>query len=227
MKNIRIVVNITYVIIAFSLASIVLDLIQCEYFTQIVFSLAFISILLLVINVLLLRKIDGKVFIKEVYVSDNKEVEEEKEETEEDIENHCIELVEKIDKKLPLNEIINLKFEKLASAIQLVAAVAYEVKGKDLMLISTYALLKDEQKEKLNIDGGMTGQVVKNGLPIEIDIKDNIDFEIISGLGKSKPNYLYILPVQDKKKIIGVVEIATFNKLGERKINFLIEAFQK
>jgi hypothetical protein len=227
MKNKKIVVNISFVVIALSVIAIVLNLIQCAYFTQIVFSLAFISILLLITNIFLLKKKEED-FLKETNVSigERKEDEVEKE-TEEDVENHCIELVDKIDKKLSFNDILKLKFEKLSSAIQLVAAVAYEVKGDKLQLAASYALLKSELKTELNIDGGMTGQVAKNALPIEIDVEDKIDLEIISGLGKSKPNYLYILPVQDKNKVIGVVELATFNKLTERRINFLIEAFQK
>ena len=228
MKNIKIVINISFVVIALSVIAIVLNLIQCAYFTQIVFSLAFISILLLITNIFLLKKKDGDESVKEIPVSiDEAKEDEEEEETEEDVENHCIELVDKIDKKLPFNDILKFKFEKLSSAIQLVAAVAYEVKGDKLQLAASYALLKDELKAELSIDGGMTGQVAKNALPIEIDIEDKIDLEIISGLGKAKPNYLYILPVQNKNKVIGVVELATFNKLTERRTNFLIEAFQK
>ena len=228
MKNIKIAVKVSFVIIVLSIISIILDLIQCDYFTQIVFSLAFLSILLLITNIFLLKGVKQDEVVKEVYISkETNKAEIEGQASEEDLENHCIELVDKIDKKLPFNDIIKLKFEKLSSAIQLVAAIGYEVKGDKLIFAASYALLKDELEMEISIDGGMTGQVAKNALPIVIDIKDKIDLEIVSGLGKSKPNYLYILPVKNNEKVIGVVELATFNKLTERRINFLIEAFRK
>ena len=55
MKNKKIVIYINLVVILFSILAIVLNLFQSPYFTQLVFSLAFISVLLLLINTSLIR----------------------------------------------------------------------------------------------------------------------------------------------------------------------------
>ena len=227
MKNIKIVNYINLILIVFSTLAIVLDLIQCQFFTQMVFSLAFLSVIFLFVNFFLIKKTLKEEEHKPESFEEKKNKEEVQEETEEDEENRCLELVERIDTKLPIEEVINLKFQKLSEAIQLLAGLAYIIEKDTLKLSTTYALTEKNQKSEIKLGDGLTGQVAVNGLPIEVDIKEQIDIEIISGLGKSKPNFLYILPVYKKKKIIGVIELATFNKLSERRINFLIEAFEK
>ena len=230
MKNLKLVINITFIVIVFSIISIILDILQCSYFTQIVFSLAFISVLLLIFNLYMLFLIKAR--DKENHIEKENSINKindnaDNETVEEDEGNYCLELVNKIDKSLSYSETIKQKFEKLANTIQLVAAIGYELEGDYLESVSLYALLKNEKRQTLDLDSSLTGQVAISGKYIAIDVKDKIDFEIISGLGESKPNYLYILPVFNKDKIIGVVEIATFIKLTERRINFLIEAFKK
>jgi len=230
MKNIKLVIYNTIIILVFSVVSIVLDLVQCDYFVQIVFSLAFLSVLLLSLNIFILRKIKKENLLesRSGYVEDVADDTNEPDMiTEEEEENHCMKLVEAIDKKLNYSEIINLKFQKLSDAIQLVGAVAYQLKEKELHLVGTYALLEDDYEKLISIEKGMTGQVAKNALPIVIDLKTKIDYFVVSGLGESKPNFLYILPVLDKENTIGVVELATFKKLTDRRVNFLIEAFRK
>ncbi len=228
MKNKKIVIYLNLVVILFSILAIFLNLFQCQYFTQVVFSLAFLSVLLLLINTVLIRNFKAQ---KEVVF--NKTIEENvtetssEEENEMDGENPYLELISKIDVKLPIEKLMEEKFQSLSNSIQLVAGLAYVVDKDVLKLKSTYALTSENQKNEIKIGEGLTGQVAKDGLPIEIDIVEQIELEIISGLGNSKPNFLYLLPVFSKKKIIGVVELATFIKLDNRRVEFLIEAFGK
>jgi putative methionine-R-sulfoxide reductase with GAF domain len=99
---------------------------------------------------------------------------------------------------------------------------------KDILkLESTYAFEKEAKVENIKIGEGLIGQVAKDGQSIQIDIKDQIDLKIKSGLGESKPNYLYLLPVKKEGKIKGVVELAVFIKLSNNKLNFLKELFEK
>ncbi len=229
MKNLRIVNYINLLIILFSVGVIILNMIQYKYFSQIVFSLAFLSVILLIINVILLRGSDKKISLEfEARKNEKDEVSQEEivnKEIKE--ENKCLKLVEQIDTNLPNSEIYNLKFQKLAEAIQLVAGLAYEKKDQILTLSTSYALVVEEFQKEFKVGEGITGQVATSGLPVEIDIAEQIEMEIISGLGKSKPNFLYILPIFKRKKIVGVVEMATFKKISERRIKFLIEAFEK
>ena len=228
MKNKKTIIFVNLLVIAFSLGAIVLNLIQCEYFTQMVFSLSFISIILLTISILFVRSsdkelkivLDGVKLKEEIDDKDIQKIEEEE-------NNHCLELVDAIDKKLPIEKIFELKFQKLSEAIQLVAGMAYVVNKDVLQLKSTYALLVNDLQKEITIGNGLTGEVAKSGIPFVIDIDEQIDIEIISGLGKSKPNFLYILPVFKAKKIYAVIELATYKKLTENRIKFLTEAFEK
>jgi len=228
MKNKNIIIIINFLVIVFSVGAIVLNLIQCEYFTQMVFSLSFVSAILLIISILFIRDSDKKLRISISEPKTNKKAEEETiEKVEAEENNHCLELVDAIDKTLPIEQVFELKFQKLSAAIELVAGLAYVVNNNILQLKSTYALLENDLQKEIIIGSGLTGEVAKSGIPIVIDIDEQIDIEVISGLGKSKPNFLYILPIYKKKKIFAVIELATYKKLTENRVKFLIEAFEK
>ncbi len=229
MKNFKIVNYINLIILLFCIGVIILNLIQYKYFSQIVFSSAFVSIILLLINIILLRGSDKKISLE--FEALTNLVDENSEdniiENEIDEENKCLKLVEQIDRNLSKSEIFNLKFQKLADAIQLVAGLAYEKKDKILSISTSYALANEMYPTEIKVGEGITGQVAISGLPVGIDIAEQIDMEIISGLGKAKPNFLYILPIFNHKEVVGVVEVATFKKISERRIKFLIEAFEE
>lgn len=228
MKNKKTIIFLNFLVIVLSAGAIVLNLLQCEYFTQMVFSLSFVSVILLIISIMFIRDSDKKLKISTSETKTNKEVGEEiieKVELEEN--NHCLELVDAIDKKLAIEKIFELKFQKLSKAIELVAGLAYVINNNILQLKSTYALLGNDLQKEITIGNGLTGEVAKSGIPIVIDIDEQIDIEVVSGLGKSKPNFLYILPIYKKEKIFAVIELATYKKLTENRVKFLIEAFEK
>lgn len=226
MKNKKIVIYINLVVMLFSILAIFLNLFQCQYLTQVVFSLAFLSVLLLLINTVLIRNLKAPkeiIFNKTIEEKATDNISDEKN----DQENPYLELLSKLEAKLPPEKLMEQKFLNLSDSIQLLAGLAYIVDKDVLKLQSTYALTYENQKNEIKIGEGLTGQVAKDGLPIEVDIVEQIELEIISGLGNSKPNFLYLLPVFSKKKIIGVVELATFIKLDNKRVEFLIEAFGK
>jgi len=226
MKNKKVIVYINWVVVVLAALAIFFNFSQCQYFEQIVFLLAVLSIVLLLLNIFLLRsfkQIEVEKTLKQI-------VEDEQVSSEGNhkmIDNYYLELVSKIKNEGAIEKIIDLKIKEIADEIQLTAALIYVIEEDVLKLKSTYALSIKDQLSEIKIGEGLTGQVAKDGLPIEIDIPEQIDIEIISGLGKSKPNFLYLLPVFDKTKIVGVLELATFIKLESEKIEFLIEAFRK
>ena len=61
----------------------------------------------------------------------------------------------------------------------------------------------------------MVGQVVKNGLPLNLDNVPDGYITVISGLGKTTPQNLLIIPIGYDSDFVGVIEIASFTKFSE------------
>ena len=96
-------------------------------------------------------------------------------------------------------------------------------KKKIYNLISTYAYyLPEEQKESFEYGEGLVGQVAKGK---DVLILDNIPekyIKITSGLGESTPSNLTIIPIAKEDKIsIGVIELASFQKIKDKHIELL------
>ncbi|MDP4267333.1 MAG: GAF domain-containing protein [Bacteroidota bacterium] len=82
-----------------------------------------------------------------------------------------------------------------------------------LRLVSGYAYhLPESSVIEFEFGEGLSGQVAKEGKPVNIkNVPDNY-INIISGLGHSSPKNLYICPVKIDDKILGVVELASFKE---------------
>lgn len=230
MKNKSRLKYINFTILAFSILAMVFSFLNTDTFKILVFILSLISILLISLSLILLKKLD-----KEFETLSSQTIVKKQDtsndligtDNEEDEENTCLELMKSIDQTLPIHELLDLKIKKVADLIQLVGGLIY-IRTKDVLELKvSYAFIDQKQEKTIKIGEGLTGQVSLSGEPIEIDLRDHIEIEIISGLGKSKPNFLYILPLLNQEKIIGVIELATFIKLEKKRINFLIEAFSQ
>jgi putative methionine-R-sulfoxide reductase with GAF domain len=77
-----------------------------------------------------------------------------------------------------------------------------------------YAFFKPKSKSsKILFGEGLTGQVAKSQTTIIIDQLNEGQVTIFSGLGKSSPRSIIIAPIVKDKLTVGVIEIATFQKL--------------
>jgi len=228
MKNKKVLFYINLIIIAFSAMALGFNLIQCRYFSIIASVMAFLTILLTLISIVILKSEEKqiKVILNKVNDDTDRKKSEEVEAIEADVENHCLKLVSDIDPTLELSTLLNHKIQRIANPLQMVGALIYIKTPKQLQLVSTFALVKSEYPEEIELGNGITGQVAVDGKAVAIDLKDQMQIEIISGLGKSKPNFVYILPVFDQQNIVAVIEFATFVKLSEKRIEFLIEALR-
>jgi hypothetical protein len=230
MKNKKIILYINYLVIALSALAVILILIQCSYFTLIAMTISILVLLAMIISNVMLNSSEKQ--LKIVLNDRNKRLNDEVEDVHnsEDTSvssNTYLDLVKNLDNSLDFGVQLEQKIIKLADSIQLVASIVYERKEDLLELSSCYALAKSEQKGSLRLDEGMTGQVVKDKKPFEVSITDQMSLEIVSGLGKSKPNYLYILPIFEEEEVIGVAELATFVQLNSKRVEFLIEALRR
>jgi putative methionine-R-sulfoxide reductase with GAF domain len=76
----------------------------------------------------------------------------------------------------------------------------------------SYAFYREDELREFTEDIGLSGQVAANKKMINIsNIPENY-ITVHSGLGKSSPSHLIILPVLYNNESIGIIEIASFNK---------------
>ena len=93
---------------------------------------------------------------------------------------------------------------------------------KYLELLSAYAF--DRQKfvnKKLQLGEGLVGQAYVEGKTVHItDIRFD-HFNIVTGLGESRPSAILIVPLKEEDTIEGVVELASFDPLEAHQIHFV------
>jgi len=95
---------------------------------------------------------------------------------------------------------------------------------KHLYLISSFAY--DRKKyfsKKIALGNGLIGEVAldKTTIYLEDIPKDYIEIE--SGLGDASPKSLFIVPLKTERGLLGVLEIASFNRIEKFERDFLIE----
>ena len=114
------------------------------------------------------------------------------------------------------------KYEKILSGlcmkIEASQGIYYTVKKgkgkKYIEMLSSFAYsIPESKKIRYEFGEGLAGQVAKEGKKINISDVPEGYISIISGLGKSSPRHLAILPVKDKGNVTGVVEIASFKEI--------------
>jgi len=126
------------------------------------------------------------------------------------------------------------KIEKILSVIcnglEAGQGITYKSVGEannlKLQTCATYAFSAIEKPE-FDLGDGIVGLAVKEERRIDIDNVPDGYINIISGLGKSSPKRLLILPVKKYDEIVGVLELAFFKQLNNKSDRFLQEAALK
>ena len=91
----------------------------------------------------------------------------------------------------------------------------YELKGA-----VAYKRIKNSEKE-FEMGIGLVGQCAYEKAPIYLnEIPDNY-MEITSGLGEANPKFILLMPAIMNDVVYAVIELASFSKIDEYKINFL------
>lgn len=125
--------------------------------------------------------------------------------------------------KKTMEEFSRELLKKTASEFSIVQGVIYVFNKKETHYtsLSTYAFMREEMPAPFVAGEGLNGQAV---IDKEIKIIHQLpeDYRIVlSGLGESKPNYLYLIPLIDENKTLGLIEICTFKMLSEGRLKIL------
>ncbi len=91
-----------------------------------------------------------------------------------------------------------------------------------LELIASYAYNKErKKKKKIFLGEGLIGTCAIEKAPIYMTDIPNDYITITSGLGGANPRSLFILPLKLEDQVLGIIEIASFNKFEEHEREFI------
>ena len=100
--------------------------------------------------------------------------------------------------------------QNLASELEIMSGILY-IRGKnEFSAVATYALATSEEPYSFNEGEGLTGQVAANQQIMVLTHIPEGHREVYSGLGKSEPSYLAIVPLVFQEKTIAVLECSGF-----------------
>ncbi len=172
-----------------------------------------LALTLMIINLSSKEKIKEKV--KEKIVE--KIIYKEKENNEQNIENHKKDIVEPFDNNLNYKEYIEKQIRKLAKEYDIDKAVFYlkNKNDKKYSAITTYAYLSDRKIEDVEEGNGLVGQAIKEKQTVTLKNIPDGYITIFSGLGKSNPRSLVIIPSVINEEVISVVEISFLSNIND------------
>lgn len=144
----------------------------------------------------------------------------EKLETNQDIEKSISFLTKSANEfcsKNDVNESIEKRFNRLCNTLEAGQGLYYQSVLKNeieyLELKYTFAYLPPPGKDTdIEFGTGFTGLAAKEKQILIINSIPEDYFEVISGLGKSKPSNLIVIPIINENKVLGVIELATLYK---------------
>ena len=102
----------------------------------------------------------------------------------------------------------------LTDTFQAIAAILYVQCEDDSNFIvkETFGLPEGFTPAPFSQGEGLNGQVAAVKKPQLIEEIPEDYFNVMSGLGQSKPKYLYLLPILNDEKCIALIELASFEK---------------
>ena len=133
--------------------------------------------------------------------------------------NNTIESITDSFKNLPNTKDDNGFYNSILAALtknfEFVIALffVYNEQSKSFSVEGNYGIQKDEPVTPFVIGEGLHGEAINEKKVMVLEDLPEEYFLSYSGLGESKPKYLYVLPIADKENVIGVIEIASFKPL--------------
>jgi len=110
--------------------------------------------------------------------------------------------------------------EYLAEYTNSNAGVLYLLEGNYLYAVSGYSYVAHQDRARLNIGEGLTGQAVASGKMMELKGMAADDIKISYAMGETIPAHVVALPLMDREAE-GVIELASVKEYNCREIEFL------
>ncbi len=119
-------------------------------------------------------------------------------------------LVRRIPENATLEDAGKILLKNLARELEIMAGIFYVGKKGEFEVSATYAMASPTQPYSFREGEGLTGQVARNQQTMVLTRLPEEHLEVYSGLGKSTPSYLAIVPLIHKNKTIAVVECSGY-----------------
>jgi len=116
--------------------------------------------------------------------------------------------------------------QNLAGELEIMSGILYVRGEKDFSAVATYALAASEDPYSFIEGEGLTGQAAANQQIMVLTHIPEEHREVYSGLGKSEPSYLAIVPLVFQEKTIAVLECSGF-KYDARDIEAMFRLFAR
>jgi len=105
----------------------------------------------------------------------------------------------------------------LAHQIEIVQAMLF-IKSSDTKqykLTGSYAFYADKKPEDFGVGEGITGQVAKDKKVLRINNVPENYITVLSGLGRSTPKHLLIIPFIQQEETFAMMELSSFSEIPE------------
>jgi hypothetical protein len=148
------------------------------------------------------------------------------------VEEKGIDIDEEVNKVIPTEIIENTEAltEKILQNVARfhdIAQGVFYLKDEEtdiFSFVSGYAHFSESPPPTFVEGDTLPGQVAKNKVPLLLDSVPEGYITVMSGLGKSNPTHLLIVPVVNQKgSCIGIFEVASFKPFGQQ----VVELFTK
>ena len=115
--------------------------------------------------------------------------------------------------------------KKMAKDLEICQGVFYVKEGTDDHCVFRAKGAYAYHKTVASIDApemgvGLVGQVAKDKKMLVLNELPAGYIEVISGLGKSQPSFVAIIPLTNKDEVVGVLELATLKTYSEQEIKY-------
>ena len=119
-------------------------------------------------------------------------------------------LVRRMPEDAPLEKSGKALMKLLARELEIMSGILYIRKGQQFEASDSYALASSTEPYSFKEGEGLSGQVARSKQIMLLKRLPEEHLKVYSGLGKSEPSYLAIVPFVHKHKTIAVLECSGF-----------------